>query len=578
MVASEVQLDPTTFSVLWGGLLSAAAEMGVTLSRTAYSMAVREGQDYSTALFDADGNMVAQGDYSPGHLGSMAFTVRRMLEDYPPHVLHPGDAILLNDPGIGSGHLPDVFMISPIYLDDALIGFAANCAHQVDVGGSGAGSQVIEGILDNYQEGIRFLPTRCYLKGEPIADIFCIIEANVRAPDKVIGDLRAQINANNIGAARLQQLASTYGIEVLRTAMHEIIARSETEMREAIRQLPDGVYTFNDFIDDVGPETEPVPVVTTVTIADGTIHVDFTGSGPQREAGLNSYLHYTYAYTIAAVKSVTLPTAPQNEGVIRALGIEAPEGSFFNAKRPAPCGGRATISHRIYEAVLGALSQAAPDRVMAANSHFYNPNIGGVDPDTGKQFVCYELIIGGIGGRAGKDGEEAISSPWNAANIPVEVQESQSPILVERFGFITDSAGPGTYRGGSGLRKDIRLLSGGVNFYNLGDRVRYAPYGLFDGASGRLAQTLLNPGTSREQPLHSKGTYRLAEHDVISWQTAGAGGYGHPLERDPAWVLRDVIAGFVSLAGAEQDYGVVIDPVTMTIDELATQRLRAQMM
>ncbi len=277
------------------------------------------------------------------------------------------------------------------------------------------------------------------------------------------------------------------------------------------------------------------------------------------------------------MKSVTLPTAPQNEGVIRTIVIEAPEGSFFNAKRPAPCGGRATISHRIYEAVLGALSQAAPERVMAANSHFYNPNIGGTDPQTGKQFVCYELIIGGIGGRPGKDGEEAISSPWNAANIPVEVQESQSPILVERFGFIPDSAGPGTYRGGSGLRKDIRLLSGGVNFYNLGDRVRYAPYGLFGGASGRSAQTLLNPGSSGEKPLHSKGTYRLQEQDVISWQTAGAGGYGHPLERDAAMVLKDVKAGFVSLAGAEKDYGVVIDPVTMTVDEPATQGLRDRM-
>ncbi len=396
MSGAETNLDPTTFSVLRGGLLSAAAEMGVTLSRTAYSMAVREGQDYSTALFDADGNMVAQGDYSPGHLGSMAFTVRRVLEDYSLHTLHPGDAILLNDPGIGSGHLPDVFMISPIYLDDDLIGFAANCAHQVDVGGSGAGSRVIEGILDNYQEGIRFLPTRCYLKGEPIPDIFRIIEANVRAPDKVIGDLRAQINANNTGANRLQQLARTYSIAVLRTAMHEIIRRSEAEMREAIRQLPDGVYTFEDFIDDVGPNTEPVPVKATVTIDDGTICVDFTGSGPQREAGLNSYLHYTYAYSIAAVKSVTLPTAPQNEGVIQTIAIEAPPGSFFNPVRPAPCGGRATISHRIYEAVLGALSRAAPDRVMAANSHFYNPNIGGVDPHTNKQFVCYELIIGGV--------------------------------------------------------------------------------------------------------------------------------------------------------------------------------------
>lgn len=570
-------IDPVTYSVLWGGLLSAASEMGVTLSRTAYSTAVREGLDYSTALFDADGNMVAQGDYSPGHLGSMAFTVRRMLEDYPRHTIGPGDAILLNDSGIGSGHLPDFFMISPIHYDDELIGFAANCAHHVDVGGSGAGSQVIEGIQDNYQEGIRFLPTRCMEAGTPVKDIFRVIAANVRQPEKVIGDLRAQINANNTGARRLQELARTQGLETLKLAMREIIARSEAQMRAAIRQIPEGVYTFEDYLDDVGPDTEPVLAKVTVSIKDGDILVDWDGSGPQREAGLNSYIHYTYAYTIAAVKSVTLPTAPQNDGVIRTIRIKAPEGCFFNPRRPAACGGRATISHRIYETVLGALAKAVPDRVMAANSHFFNPNLGGVDRATGRAFVCYELIIGGIGGRPGKDGEEALASPWNAANIPIEVQESSNPILVERFEFIADSGGPGRFRGGCGLRKDMRVLADGASFYNLGDRARFAPYGLFGGASGRKAETLLDPGTRRERVLHSKGSYRLKRDQVISWRTAGAGGYGDPLERATGHVLRDVRAGFVTVEAAARDYGVVIAPRVLEVDADATAALRQRL-
>ncbi|MHC4092672.1 MAG: hydantoinase B/oxoprolinase family protein, partial [Planctomycetota bacterium] len=467
--------------------------------------------------------------------------------------------------------------ISPIHFGEILVGFAVNCAHHVDVGGSGAGSQVIDGMLDNYGEGIRFLPTRCYLKGEPVDDIFRVIKANVRAPDKVIGDLRAQINANVTGARRLESLAKAHGLEFLRQAMQEVIQRSEAQMREAIREIPDGVYTFQDYMDDVGPDTEPVLAKVAVTVEDGELTVDWSGSGAQREAGLNSYLHYTYAYTVAAVKSVTVPTAPQNEGVIRTIKIKASEGTFFNPRYPAACGGRATISHRIYEVVLGALGKAVPERVMAANSHFYNPNLGGVHPDTGRPFVCYELIIGGIGGRPDKDGEEALASPWNAANIPVEIQESSNPILVEQFGFIDDSAGPGKYRGGCALRKDIRVLADSTSFYNLGDRARFPPYGLLGGRSGRRAETLLNPGTEGEQRLHSKGSYRIGKGDVISWRTAGAGGYGNPLDRDTALVLRDVMTGFVTVDGALRDYGVVIDARTRQLDPGATRARREEM-
>ncbi len=571
------QIDPVTFSVLWGGLLSASQEMGVTLARTAYSNAVREGLDYSTALFDAEGNMVAQGDYSPGHLGSMAFTVRRALEDYPKHTMQPGDAILVNDPGIGSGHLPDFFMISPIHLDDQLIGFAVNCAHQVDVGGMGAGSQVIEGVSDNFQEGIRFLPTRCYRAGEPERDIFRVIAANVRQPDKVIGDLRAQINANTTGARRLADLARLYGPETLSAAMREIIERSEIEMRAAIRTIPAGVYSFEDQLDDVGPGTAPVRAKVTVTVDNGNVTIDWSGSGPQREAGLNSYLHYTYAYSLASIKSVTLPLAPQNEGIIRTVKITAPEGCFFNAKRPAPCGGRAISAQRIYEVVLGALAKAVPERIMAAHSHIFNPNLGGIDPRTGRNFVCYEIIIGGIGGRPNKDGEEALCSPFNAANIPIEIQESNNPILVERFELIADSAGPGRFRGACGLRKDIRVLADGASLYNLGDRAVSQPYGLEGGKPGRLATTILNPAGRKRKVLHSKGSYRIAKNDVISWQTSGAGGFGDPLDRAVADVQRDVIADYVSRGAARHDYGVVINPKTMQVDRAATEKLRARM-
>ena len=566
------ELDPITFSVIWGGLLAAAAEMGVTLTRTAYSVAVREGSDFSTGMFDAEGNMVAQGDYSPGHLGSMAFAVRRMLEDYPASSLAPGDAIICNDPGIGSGHLPDVYMMCPIYLEGTLLGFAVNIAHQIDIGGAGSGSQAITGILDNYQEGIRFLPTRVYSRGEPVRDIFRVIESNVRVPE-VLGDIRAQFTANQSAGRRLQELAEMYGAETLRRAMAEIISRSEAEMRAALSALPAGTYVFEDALDDVGPDTEPVHARVAITVANGSITIDWAGSGPQREAGMNCYLNYTASYSIAAVKSVTLPAVPQNEGIIRTIRVVAPEGSFFNARRPAACGGRAVASHRIYEVVMGALAQMVPERTIAATSHFFNPNFGGNNPRTGKPFICWESIIGGIGARADKDGIEATSSPWNGTNVPVEIQESRNPVIIERIELIPDSAGPGRFRGGCGIRKDLRLLAD-ATFFNLGDRHRFAPYGLAGGGAGRMGLTLLNPGSEAKRPLHSKGTYRLHADDVVSWRTSGAGGSGDPLARDPDAVRQDVANGLVSVRAAREDYAVVIATSSLEIDRRSTEELR----
>jgi N-methylhydantoinase B len=273
---------------------------------------------------------------------------------------------------------------------------------------------------------------------------------------------------------------------------------------------------------------------------------------------------------------VTLPAAPQNDGIIRTIEVTAPAGSFFNPNRPAPCGGRAVVSHRIYEVVMGALAKAVPYRAIAATAHFYNPNIGGVDPRTGRAFICWESIIGGVGARWTKDGVEATSSPWNGTNVPVEIQESRNPVIIERVELIADSAGPGRYRGGCGLRKDLRLLADNCTFYNLGDRQIFAPYGLAGGRAGRLGLTLLNPGTPRQRRLHSKGTYRLGRNDLISWRTSGAGGVGDPLARDPNAVLIDVRNGYVSIKAAAADYGVAIDGKTVELNLIRTRALRAR--
>ena len=568
------ELDPITFSVIWGGLLSTAAEMGATLEKTAYSVVVREGSDFSTGIFNADGQMVAQGDHSPGHLGSMAFTVGRVLEHYPLSSLRDGDAIICNDPGIGSGHLPDVFMVTPVFNDERLIGYTVNIAHHADVGGSSAGGQQIVGISETYHEGLRLTPIKLFDAGVEREDVFRLIRGNVRVED-VLGDLRAQYAANLTGAAKLKGLAARYGADVLAAASGEIISRTEKAMRAALSKLPNGTYRFTDFVDDTGPDTNPVRLELALHIEDGFATFDWNGTSDARPAGINCYLSYTTAYCLCALKAATDPTTPQNQGTLNCLQVKAPEGSYLNPRPNSASGGRAINSHRIYECVMGALAQIVPERVIAANSHFFNTNIGGPrHPRTSKPFVAWDIVVGGVGAQFNRDGQEATSSPFNGTNIQVESQEISNPVLVERVSLIPDSAGPGRYRGGMAMRKDVRILADEATLYNLGDRHKFAPYGLSGGCAGIRAKTILNPDTAHERALSSKGTYHLKLNDVISWQTSGAGGNGHSFERSPAAVLDDVLNGLVTVEHARTAYGVVIATDPMRLDEAATRKTR----
>jgi N-methylhydantoinase B len=566
-------VDPVTLSVIWGALRSIAVEIGTTVHRTAYSEQAREGQDFSVALFDPQGRMVAQGPYSPGHMGAMSYAVKNALAAHPVETLQPGDAVLLNDPLLGSGHFPDFFITQPVFLDGHLLGFAVNILHHTDVGGQRPGSQGVVGIFDYFQEGLRIPPTKVWLSYRENADVVGIIAANTRTPDKVLGDLRAQLGALRVGEQRLQQLAERYGRETLLQATEEILDRTEAQMRAAIARIPDGVYSFEDFLDDYGPNTDPVKVAAKVTVEGDRLGIDYAGSSPQTASGLNSYINYTRSYSYAAVKCLTDPLGPMNEGALRPILVEAPEGSFLNPRPPAGGGPRAIICYRIFEAVIGALAAAVPERVVAASSHFANPTFGGYDPVRKRRFVAYELVLSGTGARAGKDGCEGMASAFNASNIPVEAQEANHPIIVERFELIPDSAGAGTYRGGSGVRRDMRFMAEDGKLTNLSERQRFAPYGLFGGKSGARARTVINPGPA-ERVVHGKASVDFAYGDVISFQQSGAGGYGPPFEREPARVLEDVLESYVSLDKAREEYGVVIDPVTMSVDGPATERMR----
>jgi N-methylhydantoinase B len=568
-------VDPITLGVVWGALQSIAVEIGTTVHRTAYSEQAREGQDFSVAVFDRHGRMVAQGPYSPGHMGAMSFAVRNALAAHPVETLRPGDAILLNDPLLGSGHLPDFFITQPVFHEGVLVGFVVNIVHHTDVGGQRPGSQGVVGVFDYFQEGLRVPPTRVWREYREDEGVLGIIAANTRTPEKVLGDLRAQRSALRVGELRLMELVARYGRDTVFAAMEEILARTEASLRAAIRALPDGVYPFEDFMDDWGPGTDPLRVKVTVTVRDDAVDVDFAGSGPQTASGLNSYINYTRSYAYAAIKCLTDPLGPMNEGALRPVTVRAPEGSFLNPRPPAGGGPRAVICYRIFEAVIGALAPAVPERVAAAASHMANPTFGGWDRAKERRFVAYALVLSGTGARAGKDGCEGMAWAFNASNIPVEVQEARHPIVVERFELMRDSAGPGRFRGGCGIRRDLRFLADDGKLTNLSERQRFAPWGLFGGGAGRLARTVINPG-SGEQVVHGKESRDFGYGDVISFQQSGAGGYGDPFTRDPARVLDDVLDDYVSIAAAREQYGVVIagDDADLRVDEDATRAAR----
>jgi len=547
-------LDPISISVVWNSLLSITEEMGSTIRRTAYSEAVREGDDFSTGLFDRQGRLIAQGNYSPGHLGAMPYLVGHVLDRYPAATFMPGDSVIVNDSFLGSGHLPDFFMVTPAFHDDHLVGFSVNVAHHVDIGGAGPGSQVVAGVTDAYQEGIRVLPTKIVRGGEFDPDMLQLILGNVRLPDKVEGDLRAQRNANFVGAQRMGKLYESLGEATVEAAIEEIIERSAQHMRELLLSIPQGTWSFEDRMDDYGPGTPPIVVAVDLTIADGYVTADFSRSSDQVPAGINSYINYTRAYAGFAVRVLAGAQLPQNHGTIQSVRVISREGSFFNPLHPAPSGGRAAVQIRTFETIAGALNQAIPHRAMAGFSHWANPNIGGIDDATGKRFVMYDMVLGGYGGRPDSDGAEALCPVFNCANIPVEVHEMNNPVLVHQLALVTDTGGAGQHRGGCALRKDIELLTHSATLSLLGDRHVHPTYGVQGGQSGALASTtLIRDGESRA--LTSKETITISRGDVVSFQVCGAGGYGDASQRAAAAVKEDVADGFVSPRAAREVYG-----------------------
>ncbi len=572
MTTARAKVDPITLTVVWDGLRGLCADIGLALQRTAYSEIVRDAGDCSAAVFDRSGSMIAQGVYSPGHLGPMTFIVQSMLEQIPVETLEPGDALITNDIYIGAGQLPDAFTVSPVFARRELVGFVGTSVHLMDVGGASPGSQAVVGIHDNFQEGLRIPPLRHYRRGEPVQEVIDLIAYNVRFPDKVMGDLRAMLNANNFGARRVVELFEKYGAEMMNAVYEQILDESEARTREAIAVVPDGVYSYELDLDDHGPGTPPIRLAVDITIDGSDVTIDWSRSDDQVPAGMNSARRYSFAYSFFTLKCLLAPDVPQNEGCMRPFTLVAREGSFMNPRPPAPGGGRAITIHRHFETVLGAMLPVLPERVQGASSQWCNTVVGGERPD-GKPYLLWDILLGGFAARSNKDGTEALCSVLNSRNIPVEATELGAPVRVERLEFVPDSGGAGRHRGACAIRKDIRLLGRSNRATPITDRHVFPPHGVQGGGAGACGQIVRDPGGANE-PLHSKGVHVVGQGEVVRFQVSGAGGYGPPHDRDPWSVREDVLEGYVTREAARRDYGVVLTE-SLEVDETATAEARA---
>ncbi|MEC8006375.1 MAG: hydantoinase B/oxoprolinase family protein [Pseudomonadota bacterium] len=535
-------------AVITRALLAGAHEMGAKLIRSAHSPIVREAQDCSAALLDRRGNVVAQSELIALQLGSITHTFRPCLELYDLDEIEPDDFFINNDPFHGGQHLPDIFIFSPVFFEDELVGFSATVVHHIDLGGGAPGLNPKAG--DIHQEGLVFPPTKYSLTRDwNGGGLERFIASNVRMPEATIGDLNAQFAANAIGAERIRELCRKFGVDVVDAAMVEMLDYAERRIRSAIRAVPDGEYHGEAMIDDDGIGQVPVRVKAKLTVEGDGIEVDFTGSDPQVKTNMNNPFASTEAAAIACLKSVlTDPDVPINDGSTRAIKVTAPLGSVLNPTPPAPVRARLLPSYRVFNAVMMALSEVVPERVIAPG---YDTTTAACLSEfrDGKYNIYLEIFGGGYGGGAHSDGVDGIDCALsNCANIPMEAMELDYPFFrVENYALIPDSGGKGKHRGGLGFEKSYRILEDGVTFATYGDRFRIAPPGLFGGGPGRHAENLIERD-GETIVVGSKAGLELKKGDLLVMRTGGGGGYGAASERDARLEAEDLEEGLITRA------------------------------
>jgi N-methylhydantoinase B/oxoprolinase/acetone carboxylase alpha subunit len=539
-------IDAVTQQIVGNALASIADEMATTIFRTAHSTVVRDGMDFSAAICDPNGETVAQGVTVPFHLGSVPHAMKTLLARFGDD-LHTGDVFVMNDPFDGGIHLQDIFVFKPIFLDERLIGFATTTAHHGDVGGRLPGSSACDNT-EIFQEGIRLPWLRLYDRGEPVEVVFQVLRANVRIPRMTLGDLAAQVAATSVAERALQELALKHGPDRLAELMTGLVEYTERLVRQEIASWPDGAATFTDYLDSDGIERADVRVTATVTIEGDELTADLTECAPMVRGSLNSTRSFIEACVYQAVRCALTVEIPNTSGAFRPIHVLTKPGTIAEVVMPGASSMRGVTGFRVLDAVNGALAQLVPERVGAAGEGGNTLAIFGADrPDGGGRFIFYELVVGTWGGTPEDDGNDGLTNPASlAANIPVEVAEAEFPIRIERYGLVPDSGGAGKHRGGLAVERVWRCLTQDTSLIVRSDRAAHAPYGLQGGKPGALSSNVLIHADGTEEILPSMFSITIQPGDVYVHRTAGGGGWGDPVQRDPERIEADLADGKVT--------------------------------
>jgi N-methylhydantoinase B len=566
------KFDPITLEIYWRRLVSIVDEADASVARTAFSSLLRDAHDYTCMFTDSRGQELVQGTFcTPGQAGAMALGVKQIINSIPLGEYHPGDVFIVNDPWLLAGHLNDVCVFSPIFFKAKPVAFTACVFHHSDIGG-----RVSSDNREVYEEGLFIPPLKLYDKAVANEAVLDLIRWNVRTPKEVIGDIRSQVAANHVCSQKIIEMMEDEGLDNLDDLADEIINRTENSMRAAISKIPDGIHTHEGIIEGAGKRKD-INIKLSVEVKESDVMVDFSGTSPQVDWGVNVVYNFTYAYVFMAFKSAFDPDIPINEGAIRPIKMTAPEATVVNCKFPCAVAARMQVGHFMTEMVFKALANATPDNIItdsggtpAQTNIFYGKR------HDGKTWHTMIIRGGGLGASSRMDGHHCAIFPANGANTPVEILESDTPLLVEARELVCDSGGPGRMRGGLGRRMVIRVPDDEyaplppVTIAVQAGRFRYAPQGIFGGRASAKARFLHN-GQSGDP----SGLTFCNPGDVVDFYSAGGGGYGNPLERDPQEVKRDVMLGYVSIKKAREDYGVVIDHAKLNVDQVETQKLRA---
>jgi len=567
------KIDPIKFEVVRNGLIEATEEMAAALRRSAYSTNIKTRCDFSCCFFDRGLRAVAQSFSQPNHLGSMVGTVRQAVREYGADKLAPGDQLVVNYPYPGGAHLNDIVVLAPFFYRGEIYGYFANLAHHVDVGGGAPAS--VGAFREIYQEGVIIPPVKIVQDGRIVDDVFRLVLAQIRSKRETAGDFRAQFASNNTGVRRLTALLDRHGPETVSYYIDELVDYTDRRTRAELAKLPKGEYLADGYVDNDGFTDQPVRLAARVVIDDEGVLFDFTGSDPQRRAPVNSTWAQTYSAAAYALKCITDPDLPVNEGFYRHVRMTAPEGTVVNCTHPFPVVAGWETQVRLTDVIFKATSQALPEKMIAGCKAMQcHAGFGGADPRTGAYYCYLETLGGGYGGRLRSDGPDAVQTHGqNTENAPVEETETNYPVRILRYELVENSEGPGRYRGGLGIRRDYRFDDHEATFTVLADRDRQGPWGLYGGGEGRKASYILNPdGEARE--INSKSTVSLKPGDVVSYQTCGGGGWGPPEERSPDLVLWDARDGKISIERARTIYKIAVDPATWSVDKAETARLR----